>query len=335
MAIFINNTKYTEYRFKIEDEFEKLVVENSKLFFGEKSIYIDAKKKIDTKSLGGSIPDGFLFDFSDPDSPEFYLIEVELASHDFYKHIFPQITKFFAFFKNNKSQRELIEKIYSIINTDEIIKKEFKKLLGEKETYKFINDTIEGSQNILLIIDGEKDELPEIIDTYTDTWGKLVKIIKINSYRNKSNQVFSMTPDFENIEFQFIEEIQKPISEGVKYSEEYHLDGVNENIKEAYIEIKKKLINANSEIIFNPQKYYISIVNNRNVVYLKFRKKKISIIAMQPYELIQKEIKNNPVRMLSESVQSFYNGPCAEIELLNGNNIEEIINLLIPLIKKS
>lgn len=180
----------------VEEEFEKLVSDNSKIFFGDKTIYIDAKKKIETKALGGSIPDGFLFDFSDSDNPEFYLIEVELASHDFYKHIFPQITKFFAFFKNNKSQKDLIEKIYSIASTDDSIKKEFRKFLGEKEIFKFINDTIEGSQNILLIIDGDKSELPEIVDTYTDTWGKIVKTIKINIFKNNNDLIFSMTPDF-------------------------------------------------------------------------------------------------------------------------------------------
>ncbi|MEW6525075.1 MAG: phage portal protein [Spirochaetota bacterium] len=196
MALFFNNKKFNEYKFMVEEEFEKLVSDNSKIFFGDKTIYIDAKKKIETKALGGSIPDGFLFDFSDSDNPEFYLIEVELASHDFYKHIFPQITKFFAFFKNNKSQKDLIEKIYSIASTDDSIKKEFRKFLGEKEIFKFINDTIEGSQNILLIIDGDKSELPEIVDTYTDTWGKIVKTIKINIFKNNNDLIFSMTPDF-------------------------------------------------------------------------------------------------------------------------------------------
>jgi uncharacterized membrane protein len=79
-----------------------------------------------------------------------------LASHDFFRHIFPQITKFFAFFKNRKSQSELIKKIYSEIDNNVALKKQFKKYLGEKEIFKFVNDTIENSQNILIIIDGEK-----------------------------------------------------------------------------------------------------------------------------------------------------------------------------------
>jgi hypothetical protein len=47
------------------------------------------KKKIDNNSFGGVIPDGFLFDFLDKKNPEFYHVEVELAKHSFFGHIFP------------------------------------------------------------------------------------------------------------------------------------------------------------------------------------------------------------------------------------------------------
>src|SRR6185437_4085855 len=161
--------------FEKESDFEKDVVANAKIFFGPATIYIDAKRKIETKSLGNSIPDGFLFDLSDKNNPEFYLVVVELAKHDFFNHIFPQITKFFGFYKNPKSQNDLVDKIFKIITGDINLKKEFKKYLGEIEIYKFIKDTIESSQNILIIIDGEKKEMPEIIETYTDTLGKMVK----------------------------------------------------------------------------------------------------------------------------------------------------------------
>ncbi len=109
MVIFYENKKYQEYQFKLEEEFEREVIKYSNLFFGENAIFIDVKKKIDSKSIGGTIPDGFLFDLSDPSNSEFYLVEVELSTHDFYKHIFPQITKFFAFYKNPTSQAELVE----------------------------------------------------------------------------------------------------------------------------------------------------------------------------------------------------------------------------------
>lgn len=109
MKLFANNKTYSEFQFEIEADFEKEIVLNSKLFFGPNSIYIDAKKKIETKSLGNSIPDGFLFDLSDTENPEFYIVEAELAKHDFYTHIFPQLTKFFGFYKNQKGRTDLVD----------------------------------------------------------------------------------------------------------------------------------------------------------------------------------------------------------------------------------
>jgi len=107
-----------ETEFKLEEDFEKVIKENYKTLFGAKTIYFDIKNKIDSKSLGSAIPDGFLFDFKDMNNPEFYLIEVELEKHDFYKHMFPQITKFFAFFKNSTSRNNLIEKLFYFIKSN-------------------------------------------------------------------------------------------------------------------------------------------------------------------------------------------------------------------------
>ena len=63
------------------------------------------------------------------------MVEIELAKHDFYRHIFPQITKFFGFFKNSKSRSELTDKLFSQIEeshrSDDTIKKILKSLIIE------------------------------------------------------------------------------------------------------------------------------------------------------------------------------------------------------------
>ncbi len=98
MILYHKNLSFTEQTFGLEADLELELVEHSKLIFGEASVYVDVKRKIEAKALGGTIPDGFLFDLTDPDNAEFYLVEAELFVHDFFRHIFPQITKFFAFF---------------------------------------------------------------------------------------------------------------------------------------------------------------------------------------------------------------------------------------------
>ena len=334
MKLFANNKAFNQFQFDIEADFEKEVVLNSKQFFGINSIYIDAKRKIETKSLGNSIPDGFLFDLSDKDNPEFYIVEVELVKHDFFNHIFPQITKFFGFYKNPKSQNDLVEKIFSFINNDSEIKKEFKKYLGEKEIYKFIKDTIERSQNILLIIDGEKKELPEIMETYSDTWGKMVKLILLKKFFNNSDTIYTMHPEFENLEFA---EIEKEISidtEDVEYNESDHFEGVSETVRQIYDDLKKDLQKADLSLVFNPKKYYISIRKDRNIAFFMIARKRIRLVVMQSDEETRKEIKLHTVQTLTASVQKFWNGPSCAIIIETTEHLDEIKTLLRKLITK-
>lgn len=336
-VIYKNGQRYFEKQYKLEADFERLVVNNSKTFFGEKTILVDAKKKIDNNSFGGVIPDGFLFDFSDKKNPEFYLVEIELAKHSFFGHIFPQITKFFAFFKNQTSQGKLIEKLYSIFENDDELQQEFKTQIGKKEIFKFLKDTIENSQNILLIIDGEKRELPEITETYADTWGKMVKVAILKEYRtnvNNGNSIFSLSPDFENIEnIDIISENQGEQKEKSTYSEQFHVEDINENTLAIYNELKEKLLEKIPTLNFNSQRYYISLRKKRNFAFLKIRKKKIGIIAMLKEEKIREKIKRHEVTTLTESVQKFYNGPCARIEIIDNKNLDEIIDLLVEIQK--
>ena len=330
-VIYRNSNRYNERQFKSESEFEFLVVDNSKTLFGQHSIYIDAKKKIDNTALGGVIPDGFLFNLVDPKNPEFYIVEVELSNHDFFRHIFPQITKFFAFFKNPDSQGKLIEKLYNIFEKDDILRNDLKARIGNKEVFKFLKDTIENSQNILLIIDDEKNELPEITETYTDTWGKMVRVTILKQYigQDKSDIILTLSPDFENIENIDIVSTESDIKDkSIIYSEGFHLDGVTEEIKNLYEKLKEELLSQIPNLTFNSQRYYISLRKKRNFAFIKIKRKKITIVAMLEEIIIRQKIKNHAIESLADGVQRFYNGPCARIVLTDSKHLNEVIDLL-------
>jgi len=334
MVLYKNNSRYDKYEYKIENEFEEDIINNYKVFFGNKTIYIDAKRKITSKLLGNTIPDGFLIDIKDEDNPEFYIVEAELYKHDFYSHIFPQITKYFAFYKNYESRKELVDKIYSIINSDNELLIQIKNIIKKIEIYKYLSDIIENSQNILLIIDKEKRELPEIINTYTDTWGKMVKVQIITKYINKDESIFTMEPEFDKIEYSLINNIDEINEEKAEISEEYHLENVTIEVKEIYSNLKEKLLQINKEVRFNPQKYYISIINERNVLYLKIRKKKIRIIIMLPEEEVRDKLNANIVKTLSKGVQDFYNGKCCAVDIENKDIIDDVIEVANKILVK-
>ena len=212
------------------------------------------------------------------------------------------------------------------------MKKEFKKFLGENEIYKFIKDLLDESQNILLVIDGEKNELPDVMETYTDTWGQFVKIIILQKFINDNEVIYSMNPEFENIDYSYVNKEDEKNPLNTVYTEEGLIEKINEDIKKIYFEIKKNLLQYRDSIIFNPKKYYISIINERNIAFFTFNKSKIHLIVKMDENLVKEKIVNHEVKHLSESVQKFWNGTSCEIEITSINNLDEIINLLKELI---
>ncbi len=102
----------------------------------------------------------------------------------------------------------------------------------------------------------------------------------------------------------------------------------NDFIEDLEILLKEKLLKINHNLIFNPQKYYISIVHKKNVAFFIFRKKKFRLVIMLPEAEIKRKIHKHKIKSLSEAVQKFYNGPCAEVIVEGIHNLKEVIDLL-------
>ena len=79
--ILKDGVKYNRFSFETENQFEKIVLSQFKFIFGENAILFD-KQKIKTATGIGTIPDAFVIC---PDKMKWYIIEVELASHNVYQ----------------------------------------------------------------------------------------------------------------------------------------------------------------------------------------------------------------------------------------------------------
>jgi predicted transport protein len=265
---------------------------------------------------------------------------VELIAHNFFGHVFPQITKFFAFFKNTKLRKTLVDKLFTLIDTDPALKAEFKKYLAHTEVYKFLSDIVESSQNILLIADGQFHELAEIIETYTDTWGKMVKRLEIRKFVNGPETVYSINPDFDTLEYLEAEATGEEGENGGGastdgFTESFHLDDTSAVVRDVYARVKKTAKTIDARFTFNPQKYYISIKAKKNIAFIKFRKKKIRFVVLLPESDIRAIISKHDVVPLSEPVQDFYNGQCAAIDIPDVSNFGEIEALLKEMAKRA
>ena len=206
MTILQGNKRFVESQFEYESDFEELVRSQSKVLFGEDTIFIYTKRKLKGLVLGNTIPDGFLFDLTDPENPEFYLVEVEVHWHDFHKHMLSQITKFIGFFHSPASQNHLMENLFSLINADAALRSEFKKHLGDKEISMFLNDIYKNSQNVLVVIDGENVQLSKHRSDSKD-WTKFVRILTVKKFSNETETLVTVEPDFMDFQRTPVDEV--------------------------------------------------------------------------------------------------------------------------------
>lgn len=160
MILFKDGVKYIEYQYKNELEIEDMVYEHYKYIFGKDSIFL-AKRKIKTNAGISTIPDAFVLSLDDK---KWYLIEVEMKSHQLYEHIVPQISKFNTAIKNSNSQKILIKMIYEEIKNDPQKNLIFQ-LKQIKEIFKYITEILESKPQIIILIDGKNDELEEVCDS--------------------------------------------------------------------------------------------------------------------------------------------------------------------------
>ena len=179
----------------------------------------------------------------------------------------------------------------------------------------------------------QKGELPEMFDTYAE-WGTMVKYIILKKYTNNSESIFSMHPEFQNIEYVVGDSIEDIEKETIDYNEEYHLNKSSNVVNDIYKSIKQKILDHDESAYFNPTKKYISIKSKRNIAYFRFRKNKIRLIVMMEEETVRSKISFHKVISLSERAQEFYNGPSCVIELDSKHELEEVINLLIDVVDR-
>lgn len=327
MSVFYKNKKFIECRFDLESDFEKVIFENYRQLFGTNTILLDVKKKLDSGELGKTIPDGFLFDFSNLEDPRFYLMEIELQAHDFYRHIFTQITKFFGFIRSpNADQAKLIDSLYRIIESNDEYKSQFQKYLGGKELFKFLKDVVENATDILLIIDGKKTEIDEINLVYSETWGKYLKQIICKVYRSEEAIIIHTEPDFEVVEAasaDMVEDSEEEQDAPKSYTIDYHLSDGSDLVKDIFSRIKSSF----PEVLLNPQHYYIGM-NKPAFSILQIRKNLIRIVVFLPIDEVKKIVKSYSISEPGPGVQRFWNAVCTHVRVDQVENINEIIQVL-------
>ncbi|MFQ5951509.1 MAG: EVE domain-containing protein, partial [Candidatus Geothermarchaeales archaeon] len=175
---------YQLARFSREEDLEEVVVKYAKEIFGDRTIYFDLKRKIQSKTDIAGIPDGYLLDLTDLSPTSFFLVENELESHDVFSHIVPQVMRFSRAF-DHASKRKILRLLYDEIKSNEDLRLEFEKLVGEKDLYKVLDEIIYSDFGIVIVIDRSIPQLTDIRSTLEGIAAE-VRIIELKRFSTTS-----------------------------------------------------------------------------------------------------------------------------------------------------
>lgn len=119
------------------------------------------KRKIQTATSIGTIPDAFIIDL---EKEIWLIIEVEISNHDVYSHIVPQLTKFSSALNNPQTRKQLVKFFESEIKADP-----FKNALllsnGKTEVFKTVSEIVDSNPELIIIIEQQHEELKSIFNS--------------------------------------------------------------------------------------------------------------------------------------------------------------------------
>ena len=162
MGILVKDgAKYFQTDFHGKElEFEKVVFTHYKHLFGDNTILF-TKKKIQTATSIGTIPDAFVIDL---EKEKWFIIEIEISNHDVYSHIVPQMTKFSSALNNPQTIKQLVKFFENEIKTDP-----YKTALllsnGKTEVFKIVSEILDSYPELIIIIEQEHKELTSIFNS--------------------------------------------------------------------------------------------------------------------------------------------------------------------------
>jgi predicted transport protein len=318
-----NSDSFAERKFRSANELEELVLRNSKVLFGQHTFIVQIPPKKKPLFKGDAVSKNFMLDVGDIAKPRFYILDTLLADNSF-NDVFPRVIRSFSYFHNLETRKKIDE----LFGKNKELKKVLQAHMKEADMPAYLTNAIGNKPFVLIVIDNEIKDLPEVLDTYFKSW-EMVKRLVLKKYTGKRNTIFTVNPAFAEIH-----QNKKQRVIGVPVKEEDHLEKSSDEIKGVYKKLKAELLKINNQLQFNPQRYYISLRKDRNLAFFHFSRKRISLVVKNPEKETRKLIKHHEVKTLTEKVQKFWNGPSCTVVIENTKNLNEIIALLKMLVKR-
>jgi hypothetical protein len=179
MKISVSGSKYELVKFVNEAELEEVVMKFSTDIFGEKSIYLDIKKRVKHPNNSFvNIPDAYVIDFRD--EPKLWVVENELSTHDSFRHIGVQMLQFASQFTDGSFEIKTL--LLDAINESSELKKKVELLLKNGK-YPNISEALDcavykNEFGFVIVI----DEITEDLSRVTRELARQPELLQLQKY---------------------------------------------------------------------------------------------------------------------------------------------------------
>lgn len=192
-TLVVDGTTYQRRVPSSEDELQSLVDLYYRHIFPEEILYYPVKRKLTTLGGVGSIPDGYAISLLHP--RRWFIVEVELSSHDVFNHIVPQVSKFAQGIRDPESRKTITRALYNAITNDPRTVAHVKDRIGEDEIYHFLSETIDKPPVLTVVIDQVTEKLRDACNSIPILDKRVVEFGIFESADSDKRKAFLLTSD--------------------------------------------------------------------------------------------------------------------------------------------
>jgi hypothetical protein len=179
-TIVLDGIRYLRHDYVDEAELESRFWPQAQVMFGPDAVLIP-KAKVRTPGAVAAIPDGFVVDVA---RRIWYIVEVELAQHDLFAHIVPQVSKFASASESSATRKWLTESFYDVL-ASEPRAMSYARGAGSADMHKLVSDIVEDRKPVLVIV---IDKRTQVLDDVSRQLPSTPRVVEFETFDRENTK---------------------------------------------------------------------------------------------------------------------------------------------------
>jgi hypothetical protein len=178
-----------------EAELERHFIENYRQALGEGALFLPKKKLVGSEVK--KVTDGLLLDLNDPIRPSFWIVELELSTHDLEDHVQKQLFGFLTALEEDRTLRSLVKAVYDYVEdvegSEPVWKKSFDRACEHSgfQSFQFLDSLLRKESGLLVVIDEETPKLRTFVGLLSRL--RPVKVVEFKTFKGDGEFVHSFS----------------------------------------------------------------------------------------------------------------------------------------------